>query len=93
MAETGPIYIKSLLVRAEGDGQARIEAKLENRSSAATLSMLLLLYFYDDRDRIRDRISINLKPFAPNEVRTVSSFFRLKSAGFFTYTARLEKTA
>jgi hypothetical protein len=87
----GPIYIKSIFVKQESAGQARIDATLLNRSRESVPSFLLLLYFYDAENRIRDRISIRLKPFAPAGVQSVSSIFRLKSGDFFSYTARLEK--
>lgn len=87
----GPIYIRSIFMKQEGAGQARIEATLVNRSRDAVPPRLLLLYLYDSENRIRDRISIRLKPFAPSGVQSVSSIFRLKSGDFFSYTARLEK--
>jgi len=93
MEVNSSIRIKSLGVRVEDDGQARIEAKLQNRARVATQPLILLIYFYDEENRVRDRISIRLAPIAPNETRSVNTVFRLKAQGFFSYTARLEKPA
>ncbi len=87
------LRIKSIGVRVEDGGQARIETILRNHGRAATQPLLLLLYFYDDEGRVRDRISIGLTRFAPNETRVINTVFRLKGRGFFSYTARLEKPA
>ena len=89
--ETGPVYIKSLAIRVIEGGQARVEAKLENHGDAPTPPLLLLLYFYDEENRVRDRISIRLKPFNQGDGLAVNTVFRLKSPGYFSYTARLEK--
>jgi hypothetical protein len=86
-----PIYIKSLFIKQEGAGQARVEATLENCGGTELPPFLLLLYFYDAEGRVRDRISIKMKPFNKSGIQTVSSIFRLKSGDFFSYSVRLEK--
>ncbi|MFA6451046.1 MAG: hypothetical protein WCX65_16340 [bacterium] len=91
MTENEPIYIKSLAVRALDSGQARIEAELENRGGSDSPPLLLLINFFDSENRVRDRISIRLKPIKPGAPLSASTVFRLKSGGFFSYSARLEK--
>jgi hypothetical protein len=91
MESTDSIYIKSLAVRVVDGGQARVEAELENRGASAAPPLLLLLNFFDSENRVRDRISIRLKPFKPGEPLATTAVFRLKSDGFFSYSARLEK--
>ena len=87
----GPIHIRSLAVRPEGDGEARIVAVLENRSRSSVPPFRLMLYFYDGEDRVRDRLYVRLRKFEPGETQNAQLVFRLKSTEFFRYEARLEK--
>jgi hypothetical protein len=93
MSETEILHIKSLSVKLLGDDQARIEAKLRNPGRSATPPLLLLLYFYDEENRIRDRINIRIKASKPGEIIMAGATFRLKNTGCFTYIASLEKSA
>ena len=84
------ILIKSLAVSSDAaHKQGRVEANLFNGGRAPSPPSILLLYFHDTDNRIRDRISLRVPPVEPAGSRTVAAVFRLKSTGFFTYTAEI----
>ncbi len=87
------MHIKSLRIKQTGDDQAKIEATIADESQVLSESHLLILYFHDEENRIRDRINIRVKPAKPGADVSVSTMFRLKNASFFTYTASLEKSS
>lgn len=87
------MYIKSLRIKQTGDEQAKIEAEIANEDQVSAEPHLLILYFHDEENRIRDRINIRFKPVKPGVNVSVGTTFRLKNESFFTYTVSLEKTS
>ncbi len=86
-----PLFIRALTVRQSLDTptDGRVEMRLENMRSTPFANSMIVISFYDYEGRIRDRVNISLPPFAPGEIRNVSSFIRLKNSNFFTYTVKL----
>ena len=89
MEKPGDIFIKHLSVTPQKGLQGKVEAGIENRSGRETPPAVLLLYFYDSAGRIRDRVSVRLNSMRPAGSAEISSVFRLKNNGFFTYSATI----
>jgi len=89
LADPGGIIIRSLHVKPGENLQGRVEAVLGNTGKTGTPDAVLLLYFYDNEGRIRDRVSFKLEPIGPSENRSLSAFFRFKNTSFFSYSASI----
>ncbi|HOC93864.1 MAG TPA: hypothetical protein PKH33_16060 [bacterium] len=89
--EEEPIVITKLAVSRLKDGDARLVGAARNVSDGNVPAYRLLVFLHDSESRVRDRLYVKLKPFAPGESQDFSLVFRLKSLEFVASDVRLEK--
>jgi hypothetical protein len=89
--EEEPIVITKLAVTRLKDGDARLIGVARNLSARNVPAYRLIVFLHDSESRVRDRLYVKLKPFAPEESQDFSLVFRLKSLEFAASAVRLEK--